>query len=250
MDRNRLWILGAVLVIGATAVLGWLLGISPKLGEARAADIERVSVEAQNSAYRTQLETLKAQFESIGELRTELATLRQAVPSEADLPEFLRQLDDIGRAHSVTFSSIQVSDAKPYAPILPSEPVATAEAPARGATDAVALAAASPPAAADTPAVTSRVTAANFVAIPVSLTVDGGYDNVLAFIKGVQDGSRLMLVTAFNTNAAPDGDGAVSSAATASTAADTTGFHAATVTGTISGFVYVLLNSGEGAAAG
>jgi Tfp pilus assembly protein PilO len=247
MDRNRLWILGAVLVIGATAVLGWLLGISPKLGEARAADIERVSVEAQNSAYRTQLETLKAQFESIGELRTELATLRQAVPSEADLPEFLRQLDDIGRAHSVTFSSIQVSDAKPYTPILPSEPVATAEAPARGA---VALAAASPLAAADTPAVTSRVTAANFVAIPVSLTVDGGYDNVLAFIKGVQDGSRLMLVTAFNTNAAPDGDGAASSAATASTAADTTGFHAATVTGTISGFVYVLLNSGEGAAAG
>lgn len=223
MDRNRLWILGTVLLIVATVMLGWMLGIAPKLSEARAANTERATVEAQNSEYEAQLATLKTQFESIDDLEAELDSLRQEVPNDADLPDFLRQLDKIGQAHSVTFTNIQVSDAQPYAPLVPPEPAASTESADDSATDPAAAAASPQPRAID-PTVNSRITAENFVAIPVSVSVDGSYDNVLAFIKGVQEGTRLTLVTAFNTAAATDPK-------------------ATTITASVSGLIYVLLDS-------
>ena len=63
MDKHRMWIVGAVLAIVAVLALGWFLGISPQLDEARAANTDRQNVEIQNAAYAAQLETLKKQFE-------------------------------------------------------------------------------------------------------------------------------------------------------------------------------------------
>lgn len=227
MDRNRLWVLGAALLIGIMAVLGWMLGVSPKLDEARAANADRVTVETQNSAYELQLATLKKQFENIGDLRADLAALRQAVPSEADMPAFVGQLDAIAEQHQVTLTEISVDDAEPYVPVAAAAPVpadasaASSGDSAAGATAAPAAApAATAAAAATAPVVSGLVTAENFIAVPISLSVDGSYDNVLDFIEGLQKGKRLVMVTKFDTAAA---------------ASDS-------VTAKISAFVYVLLN--------
>jgi len=229
---NRLFVLGAVMLMGVVAVLGWMLGVSPKLSEARAAKAEQATVETQNASFEVQLATLKKQFESIGELRTELADLREAVPSGADIPAFVGQLDKIAQAQEVTLASITVSDAQPYVPVVaatpaapaPAEGAATGDSAAAAPIDAAAAAAAAVPA----PVVNELITATNFVAVPISLSVDGSYDNVLDFIEGLQKGTRLVMVTTVTTTK-PE--------ATSS------------VTSTISGFIYVLLDPNAATAA-
>jgi hypothetical protein len=118
----------------------------------------------------------------------------------------------------------QISDAQSYAPVVPVEPPVAAEEPAAEATEPGTVADASPQPSATDQTLNSRITANNFVAIPISLTVNGEYGNVLSFIKGVQEGARLTLVSAFSTTAGTDPS-------------------ATAVTGNISGLVYVLLDS-------
>lgn len=221
---------GAALAIGVVVVLGWMLGISPKLSEARAARTDLVAAEAQNTVFEAQLATLKEQYKSIDSLRSELADLRQAVPNGPDMPDFVGHLDDIAEANGVTLTSITVSDAQPYVPMV-AAPAAEAQ-PAPGApaddtataapVDAAATAATAEAAAVPAPVVNPLVTAENFVAVPISLSIDGTYDDVVKFVQGLQQGQRLVMVTTFNTSAVAD---------------------SGKVIGSITAFVYVLLDS-------
>jgi len=77
------------------------------------------------------------------------------------------------------------------------------------------------------------ITAANFAAIPVQLALTGSYDKVLDFVNGLQNGSRLFLVTALSTTTAD---------ATTGTAAAPPGG----VDATVGGLVYVLLPDAAG----
>ncbi|SDK29092.1 Tfp pilus assembly protein PilO [Cryobacterium psychrotolerans] len=233
MNMNRLWVLGAVLLIGIVAVLGWMLGISPKLSEAREAKAQQETVETQNTDLEAQLVTLKEQFESIDDLRDELAGLRESVPSGPDMPAFVGQLGTMAEKHRVALTQITVSDAQPYVPVVaapaaevaPADGAATGDAAAAAPVDAAATAAAAAEAAAaaavPAPVVNPLVTAQNFVAVPISLEVNGRYDDVLTFVAGLQKGKRLVMVTTFKTSEEED---------------------SGNVTGTITAFVYVLLD--------
>ena len=212
MNVNRLWVIGAVLLMTVTALMGWSLGIAPKLGESRDAMAERALVETQNASYELQLAALKEQFEGIDGLRVDLADLRQAVPQGANIPQFVGQLDSIAVQNAVALTSITVSDAQTYV-----APVATAPAPVSASEDAAATDA--------TADATTDATAENLIAVPVSLSVEGGYQNVLDFINGLQQGDRLVTVSAFSTGSAADASG--------------------TVTGTVTALIYVLLNDAE-----
>lgn len=233
MDKNKLIALGAVLVIGVVIVLGWMLGISPKLAEASAADANRGDVETQNSAYESQLVDLKKQFENMDDLKDELASLRDAIPNGAQIPAFVAQLGYIADEHQVTLTEIKLSDAEAYAPEIVVAPAAADATATEGdaaapAADAAAAAPAVPAAPAapivpDTPKGNPLVTAQNFVAVPFSLTLEGDYENMLAFIDGLQKGTRLAMVTEFATDTVSPGS--------------STAVHA-----DVSGFVYVLLD--------
>lgn len=253
MDRNRLWVLGAVLLIGATGVLGWMLGISPKFSEAKAADEERATVEAQNVDYEAQLATLKDQFDSIGDLKSDLAALQLAVPSAADIPAFVTQLDAISQQHQITLTDITVNDAQPYVPVVVAAPVAAPvagpvaadAAPAAESTPVPTAAAPVPPtpgdvAAALAPKPSPLVTTANFVSVPISLTVDGNYGNVLDFLEGLQKGTRLVMVTTFSTKAAVVAQTAPAEAGGKAVAAAPVASDL--VTANISALIYVLID--------
>ena len=71
-----------------------------------------------------------------------------------------------------------------------------------------------------------KITAANFIAIPVQLAIKGPYSNVLDFVRGLQTGPRLFLVTTITTK--PPADKAA----------------AGSVDATVGGLVYVLLANG------
>lgn len=228
MDMNKLVAVGAALVIGVVAVLGWVLGISPKLADTSAANASRAEVETQNTAYEVKLADLKKQFESIDDLRADLASLRDAIPSGAEIPSFVAQLDDGARSHEVTLTEITVSDAEAYAPeaVVAPAPADAAASDGEAAPAAATDGAAAPPVAPAVPVVpagNALVTAENFVAVPFSLTLEGDYGNMLAFIDGLQKGERLAMVTDFTTDLVTPGS--------------SDAVHA-----TISGFIYVLLD--------
>ncbi|MBX0301791.1 hypothetical protein K2F54_17645 [Cryobacterium sp. 1639] len=223
MDRNRLWLIGGVLVIGVAVVVGWFLGIAPQLQVAHDTRLERVAVEEQNVAFEARLASLEEQFAGIGDLEDELTELRQAVPGAGELPDFVRQVTAIADEHQVSVTSIALSDAQPF--VTPEAPEATdpaAEAvtdnaAAGTAADATVAPATTVPAAALSPEV--------FLAVPVTVTVDGDNDGALAFVQGLQFGDRVITVTNLSVQplAAEDADG--------------------TVTATISGLIYVLLDA-------
>lgn len=215
----------AVVVVG-----GWFLGIQPQLSAANAAGESRTTEAAQNAASERLLTTLKRDFEGIGELKNSNATLRRSVPSSAQLSTFVTELDALSGQNGVAVTTITVSDAKAYTPpVIVAAAVTGAAAgptPSPSATAAPVVAA---PVAPEAPLLVTnpKITAANFIAIPIELKISGPYANVLDFVKGLQAGERLFLVT--NLSTAPP---------TVKTTV------ASTVDADIKGLIYVLVTSG------
>lgn len=234
MDRNRLWVIGSVLVMCAILALGFVLGIQPQLQAAAAAQSERATVEATNAQHATVLAQLKEDFAGIDDVRAALVPLNLSVPSGTEMPAFVNQLSELAAQSQVTLTAIRVEDAQAYAPVVAptvADPVATAPAADAGTTAESATAepaAAAPVATAGVPPfVDSRITAANFASLGVQLQVTGDYNRVLDFVSGLQSGTRLFLVSNLGTTAAAGSTGAP--------VAD------GTVDATISGLVYVLV---------
>lgn len=204
-------------MIVVALVAGWFLGISPRLSEAVGTTADRLVVDAQNEAYEDQLADLKKRFESLTEAKADLAAVREAVPSGAHLPEFVRQINSIAEGRHVAVMSIAVKDAQPYVPVIPVAPAAPAENPPPAGDTAPTDGSTAPPAPAPAPAdqdaattagienaaevtgLSSLVTAENFVAVTVDVKVMGDYAAVLGFIDGMHKGSRLATITAIKT---------------------------------------------------
>lgn len=227
MDKTKIWIVASSIVMAGILVLGWFVGIDPQLQATAATDELRESVEVQNDATQLEIARLKGDFENIDDLRTELAGLRSSVPATGDLPAFLSQLDDLARASNTTVTSLNVAEAVPYtAPATAVEVVPEAEPGAEAAPEAEAAPDAAAPteeATADVPSVItdSRITSANFVVIPVTVTVEGDAAGARSFLDELQHGPRLFLATQITLEPKDAVSGVFSA--------------------TVGGFVYVLL---------
>jgi Tfp pilus assembly protein PilO len=244
MPKSRIWAIGCALTVIVSIALGWVLGASPLLATAKSADEAREAAEAQNASYSQELVILKDQFEGIDQLEDQLDDLRQELPTAAALPDYLRQLSTEAQQHSVSLTSITTADAVAYAPTTAEAPVAEppaadAEAPAAEAAAPQTDGAAAPPAeGAGVPVTSSLVTAENFIAIPITLAFDGGYDNVLAFVEGLQKGTRLTAVTALSTTK----DAAEAPTESEDANSPATPLATDAVSGTLSMLIYVLLD--------
>lgn len=248
MTTRRWWVIGSVLVMAVAIGLGWLLGASPLLETARVADEAREGVEAQNVLYDQELTTLKEQFEGIGALETQLAGLRTELPAGSALPAYVAQLAASAGQHAVTLTTITVGDAIAYTPAIAEVAPTTADTAADAAptdtatpmpTPAPDALPAATPVGAGTPVTSPLVTGDNFVAIPITIALDGGYANALDFVESLQKGTRLTTVTTFGTTkqdappVAADDDEAPAAAPAATDA----------VKGTLSLYIYVLLGA-------
>lgn len=238
MNKNRLWIIGSVLVMVVVLVGGVLLGVQPQLAAAAAANEQRATVEASNAGQAAVLEQLKKDFEGIDTLKAELAPLSASVPSGTRMPAFVKQLDALAGSTSVTLDGFTVSDAAPYTPVAAPAAVADPAADADPGADPAAAPAATPAEGqtlvAGLPPVTSdQITTENFASLSVTVTVTGSYANALDFVNGLQNGERLFLVTGLTT-----------------TAKDATNEESGPqVTAAITGLVYVLVPPAGAAAA-
>jgi len=172
-------------VLGAGVIAaGWFLGVSPALAGQAVADSMRKDTVAQNDAIAASIAVLKDQKKDLPAYEKRAEELEQAIPADVEAADFIRSLNDLATATNVTISQITMGDAVPYA------------TPAGEVAD---------PDKAPNPVTDSRVTPDNFLLIPVSISVSGGWDEVLAFSHGVQAGTRLMLVTGVDTAADESG---------------------------------------------
>lgn len=220
MNTNRIWMIGTGIAIVAVVIVGWFLGISPVVQQSHNARSEQASLALSNGTSEARVAALKKKFANISELEASLDSLTESVPIEANIPVFLREVNDLTASSGVTLGTVSIGDAQSYVP-----PV-TANATSRTDT-ATASPSPSPSASAsassgETAVVTPVVTgaAARLVQVPVTVSVSGDYSKVMTFLGGVQNGSRLYFVNTVNVVQAGD---------------DSTEF-----TGTIAGFVYVL----------
>ena len=206
--------MGAIFAIVMTAGGGWLIGIAPQLAIATAANTDRANVMIANTRNQVLLAKLKHDYQNIDALNNRVSTLRESVPTSADISSFVTELNTLANARKVTLKSIAVSDAKPYTPT-------TQASSAKSKT-------------ASSPQTNPKITSANFVTIPVQISVTGDYGKVLDFVNDVQLGRRLFLVSTLSSMGATSSKG-VKGSPTASGGSQK-------VDSSIGGYIYVLLN--------
>lgn len=176
MRGNRLWVLGTVAVIAIIVVIGWLLGISPRLAEADAAAREQQSVDTINAAQAAEIATLKEQQADLDDLRDDLDELRSAIPDAVLADDFIDQVAAAAATSGVSVTRIQFESPGPWG---------AAAAPEGAPTPTSEPGADSPPV----------PTAADGVyTVAVTLEVVGFSVQVGHFSQLLQEGDRLFLL--------------------------------------------------------
>lgn len=209
LDHRTKVIIGAVVMV-LIIVAGWFLGAQPQLSQAAIASEQTATVTAANVAAQERLVSLAAENEELPALQQQLAELSASIPASANTSAMLTDINAIAAASGVTVDGVAFDAAASYATAADADPSAPVTA------DPLA------------PYSDSRITSANFISIPVRVDVTGSYDAVLSFLAGVQGGTRLFLVNNFSStrNAASGEDAA-----------------AASVSATVGGYVYVLVDA-------
>lgn len=226
MTRNRLNMLLAVVAMVVVALAGFFLGVQPHLAQAASDRTDQVSVDATNRTTAAELARLKDRAKSLPAMKAELAELTTSVPSSANMSSFYGAVDGVAARAGVKVSAITTSDALAYtAPVAASTAVGTEDSSASAPGEATPEPTAASTGAATAPVTDPAISAANFSAIPVSVSVDGSFDQALSFVGGMQDGARLFLVTTVSSSISQDSTDPAAAAAT---------------TWTFGGYVYVL----------
>lgn len=175
---TQVWgVLTVVVVIGAVAA-GWFLGVSPQLAAQAQAESQRQASLAQNQGIETNIAKLVKEKENLASYQERAAEIEKVIPSGIESAAFITTLNNLAASTGVTIQQISLNDVVPYS-------APSGESTSEGAPK---------------PVTDSRITSENFLLVPVSVAVTGGWNEVLAFTHGVQAGDRLMLVTKVNTS--------------------------------------------------
>lgn len=214
--KKSTWIGGTVFVGVVIAAAAWFLAVSPTMSAASELRDQAEQTREQNALTEMKVAKLKADFEKLPEYKAQLAVLQQQVPTSAMLSDYLRQLDQVAAAHSVTITTITpstpqaVSVAAPVvvAPAPAETPAAEGESSSTDGTAPVVDPAAVP--------TTQGGVPAGFTSIPIALTVVGTYENTNAFLYDLQNvTTRLFLVSALAGTSQDEAEASAGKPATA-----------------------------------
>jgi Tfp pilus assembly protein PilO len=213
-----LWTIVTVTLMLAVVLVGWFLGVQPFLDAANIADAKRAAVELQISQHEAEIAKLTSENSQLPELEKQFVALSASIPSTTDTSSFIKGLDALAKTTLVEIAGITVADPLAYSvPLSAVAPVVDVGADAPVASAPPATTPLAPP------AVTSPlITPDNFVAVEVGIEVRGTYAALLNFVKGLQSGERLFLVTGLTSDRNQD-------------SADP-----AAVSATVKGYIYVL----------
>lgn len=192
--NSKLWLLMAAVVSVVVLFMGWFLGISPKISEISAAELQRTNVEAQNAGFQQTIDQLESDSKNMGKLKGDLEKMQVQLPPNGELSTFLGQLHTLEELSGVQLVSFSAGTPGPFASV-------------PNGTDTVQSA---------------LVSGENLIVINVDLKVTGTREQVLEFVNDLQFGERLFLINSISLQSGSDAE---------------QGY-----TGSISGFVYVLVD--------
>jgi Tfp pilus assembly protein PilO len=220
MNRNKLMLLVAVVAAIAVIAGGYFLGVQPQLARAESDRTQTDSVDASNGTTQAPIAKLQAQASDMSGMKATLATLQASVPSSPNASALISEINAVGDSAGVKVSSISVSDATAYSPpaststssssstsssTSTSGSTSTSSSTSTASSTATPSPSASPTApSAPTATTNSAITSANFSQIPVVVTVNGSFAQALSFVRGLQNGERLMLVDAITSSSPAD----------------------------------------------
>jgi hypothetical protein len=171
---TRIWALITIVVVVALVAGGYFLGAAPLLQQQAKAEADRKSALAVNQGLEAEIARLKAAELNLDEYQALATDFARLVPDGVDSQRFIRSLDAIASANAVTIAEITIDAFVPYVP---------------PKTDEDADEKAPPPYTDD------RINSNNFVIVPFSVTVEGGWAESLSFVHQLQFGDRLVLLT-------------------------------------------------------
>lgn len=193
---NRLWVLVTVIICGALLAGGWFLGVEPQLAATAAANEQRSSARGQIDQLRSEIARLEAAKKNEGALSDKLASLKKAVPPGIEGSAFLAQVDRLVGSSGVSLKSVVLGQAVPYVAPESTKPAArSADAGGSSGTEDAPAAATNIGPKTIAPLTDPLITGANFITLPVDMTVTGSSDQVATFLSGVQRTERLVLVS-------------------------------------------------------
>lgn len=161
MRNSRIWVLGFVLIAVAVVALGWFLGVSPRLDEAAAANAQAESVALENEVQQQRLATLQQQSENLPQLESELDALQVSIPPMPNLHDFFDHVDAAAKKRDVAVTNLTAGQPEMFTPV---------DGDAAGAP-------------------------AGLYTISISMTAEGAADRLVAFVRDLYLGDRLLLMS-------------------------------------------------------
>lgn len=180
MSRIQQWMAGTVVALLVIVAAGWFLAISPQKHKVSSLGAQSAGQEQINSGLRVKLSTLTAQMSAVPSEEAAVAAITQRIPNSPNMPDYVRALTTIAGQTGVELVSI--APAVPAAVAVPAAAIAPA-------------AAATPSASATAVQAAPAAPAVSLQAIPVALTVQGGYFQIQQFTAALQRLSRSTVLT-------------------------------------------------------
>jgi Tfp pilus assembly protein PilO len=106
---DRIWIFAGAAAIVLLVVVSWFLLISPKYAEAADIREQAGTTRTQQVTLQHKITELKQQNSQLPTFRAALKKSQAALPSDSDMPDFLRQLQASGDNANVVVSNVTVS---------------------------------------------------------------------------------------------------------------------------------------------
>lgn len=173
--RDRLWLLGGLIVAVLLAFITWQFLIKSQNDKTDSVKNDITTAQQQVTDSQRTLNQLKADNANLDKYKDALAAGQAALPSDAGIPAFLRELQTAGDQTGVGIAQLQVGAAGPVT---------------------------------GTPASASSSTAVQ--QITIQLVASGPTDNVTAFLKQLQAVQpRAILITSLTESPGSAGAGAL-----------------------------------------
>lgn len=111
--RDRLWLLGGLVVALLLAFVAWQFFIKVQQEQTASVKEDIASADQQITDTTRQLDQLKADSANLAKYKATLAAAQQALPSDAAMPAFIRELQAAGDATGVGIAQVQVGQPQP-----------------------------------------------------------------------------------------------------------------------------------------
>ncbi|MGN6689230.1 MAG: hypothetical protein ACTHK1_17080 [Actinomycetales bacterium] len=199
MTAARRWIALTVVACVAVALAGWFFLISPRNDEAQSLRDQAASQQQQAEQLKVKIASLKQQALGLPAELAKLKAVRVQLPEGPQLSALIRNVTEAAGEAGVQLQSIAPGTAtalvaQQAAPVQPAQPAQPADGASNGAADGSGGTAATPA----QPAAPAQPAGAGVYTIPVTLTVNGTYAQVQAYLARLEHLDRAFVVSAFS----------------------------------------------------